>query len=58
MTDGAYWRGVPTTADTIATSAVSVTTASASMRFGIRPSLGQIPGPYVAPVTFEVAAPG
>lgn len=57
-TDGAYWRGVGTTASTIAqTTSPGSTDAVANLRFGVRLGASQAPGRYTAPVVFEVVAP-
>jgi uncharacterized delta-60 repeat protein len=59
-TDGDSWYAVPTTpgpSSKVATSAATVTTGTASLRFGTRPATGQKPGSYFAPITFEVVAP-
>lgn len=57
-TDGAYWNAIPTTAAKIAYSSASgVTTASASLRFGLRTTATQPGGTYVTPLVLEVVAP-
>ena len=56
----ANWRSVPATASLashIATSPLGTTTARADLRFGLRTSVSQPPGRYIAPVTFDVVAP-
>jgi uncharacterized delta-60 repeat protein len=54
--DGAWWRAVPTTADQVATESAAVDSVS-TFHFAFRPSSGQAPGVYGAPITFEVVAP-
>ena len=59
---GTHWHAVPATigaASKVATAGTSGnSTATAGLLFAVRPGLSQAPGSYVAPVTFEVLAPG
>jgi uncharacterized delta-60 repeat protein len=57
----ANWAAIPVSAGVpaakVATSPSGTTTATASLRFGVKLATGQSPGSYVAPITFEVVAP-
>jgi uncharacterized delta-60 repeat protein len=57
--DADPWHAIPQAASPakIATSPLSNSSATAALRFGVRPSLAQPPGSYVAPIALEVLAP-
>ncbi|MCW2923293.1 MAG: uncharacterized protein JWM98_697 [Thermoleophilia bacterium] len=58
---GPSWHAVAsgTTGDKLAFTTVAGTSgATASLRFAARPALSQAPGTYIAPILFEVIAPG
>jgi uncharacterized delta-60 repeat protein len=58
LTDGAWWRAVPATPSTIATSNTPGTTnGTASLRFGIKTPSSFAAGSYSADITFSVLAP-
>jgi hypothetical protein len=54
--DGAFWRSVPTTPSAIATANPLTSTATATVRFGVRVADSYPTGDYIAPVTFSVVA--
>ena len=60
-TDGAYWKPLATAGNgasgKVANTTTGVTTATASLRFGLRTLAAQPSGSYVAPFTVEVIAP-
>jgi uncharacterized delta-60 repeat protein len=56
--NGAQWRSVPGTWSTIATAPTSTSGAQAHLRFGLRVPTAQRPDAYVAPIQFQVVAPG
>ncbi len=56
-TDGGSWNAIPTAPSTIASTSAPTMTASVGLRFGMRVPLNQVPGRYVAPITFDVLAP-
>lgn len=60
--DGVAWRAVPVTTgnpSSLVTRAPNGDTdARAALRFGLKVSSNQAPGDYVAPIRFEVIAPG
>lgn len=52
------WNAIPAAATKIAyASSAGTVAATANLRFGIRSSSSQPPGAYLAPITFDVAAP-
>ncbi len=54
------WRAIATggaVGTKVASAPAGTTTATASLRFGVRTPVTQTPGRYVAPITFEVLAP-
>jgi hypothetical protein len=55
--DGAFWQSVPTTASAVATANPLTSTATATIRFGVRIADDYPTGDYIAPVTFSVSAP-
>jgi uncharacterized delta-60 repeat protein len=55
--DGAFWQPVPTTASAVATANPLTSTATATIRFGVRVADDYPTGDYIAPVTFSVSAP-
>lgn len=59
---GGNWKAIPSTSgaagSAIAQAGIGVTSAVARLRFGLRTATSQPPGMYVAPVSFEVVAPG
>jgi hypothetical protein len=55
--DGAAWRSVSTTPDTIATANALSDTSTASLHFGMRVAADIKPGRYAAPIRFSVIAP-
>jgi len=59
-TDSAEWQGIPDNAavGSVATAASGQNNASIGMRFGMRALTSQPPGTYIAPIAFEVVAPG
>ena len=58
--DGAHWKGIPATTaiagTEIATAAIGVLDAEATLRFGAR-TAATARGSFLAPMTFEVVAP-
>jgi uncharacterized delta-60 repeat protein len=55
--DGTFWRAIPTTSSAIAIANPLTSTATATLRFGIRVADDYPTGDYVAPITFSVSAP-
>jgi uncharacterized delta-60 repeat protein len=54
---GTAWRGIGSTASTVATAPLGTQGALARLRFGVRLPTSQTPGRYLAPITFSVLAP-
>ena len=57
--DGPAWRSIPRVRDATAVVATAANgqSASAQLRFGLRPALTAAPDQFAAPITYEVLAP-